>query len=83
MEWLAFAPSVYMQDGPKPEELLKTVPLGAVDAGAINAVIASLTGYFLAYSLRPPPPGIPTVRAFQAAQGKIALAWLRERTGWN
>jgi hypothetical protein len=26
--------------------------------------------------MRPPPPGIPTVRAFQAAQGAIARQWL-------
>jgi hypothetical protein len=83
VEWLALAPSVYMQGGPAPEEMLRMAPLGTVDDGAINAVIASLTGYFLGHSHRPPPPGIPTVRAFQAAQGQIALAWLRERTGWD
>ena len=83
VEWLGFAPSVYMQGGPKPEELLRMVPLDEVDDVAIDAVIASLTGYFLGHSRRPPPQGIPTVRAFQAAQGEIALAWLRERTGWD
>jgi hypothetical protein len=83
VEWLAFAPSVYMQGGPKPEELLRMASLGAVDDGAMNAVIASLTGFFLAQSRQPPPPGIPTVRAFQAAQGAIALEWLRGRTGWD
>jgi hypothetical protein len=83
VEWLALAPSVYMQGGPKPEELLRMVPLGEVDEFAINAVVASMTGYFLGHSRRPPPQGIPTVRAFQAAQGDIALTWLRERTGWD
>lgn len=83
VEWVAFAPSVSMQGGPKPEQLLRMAGLGDVDGAAINAVLASLTGYLIAYSLRPPPPGIPTVRAFQAAQGEIALAWLRERTGWE
>jgi hypothetical protein len=34
-------------------------------------------------ALDPPPPGIPTVRAFQAAQGEVALAWLKERLGWS
>ena len=82
-EWLALAPSVYMQGGPKPEEVLRMASLDAVDGGAINAVIASLTGYFLAHSHRPPPQGIPTVRAFQAAQGAIALDWLRERVAWD
>jgi hypothetical protein len=83
VEWLAFAPSVYMQGGPKPHDLLRMVALRDVADGALNAVLASLTGYFLAYSRRPPPPGIPTVRAFQAAQGRIALEWLRDRTGWD
>jgi aminoglycoside phosphotransferase (APT) family kinase protein len=83
VEWLGLAPSVCMQGGPKPEELMRRVALGGVTDDAINAVIASLTGYFLGHALRPPPPGIPTVRAFQAAQGAIALAWLRERTGWS
>lgn len=82
VEWLGLAPSVYMQGGPKPEELLKMVPLGEIPDDDINAVVASLTGYFLGHARRPPPPGIPTVRAFQAAQGQIALEWLRERVAW-
>ena len=83
VEWLGWAPSVHMQGGPKPDELLRMASLADIDDGAVNAVIASLTGYFLAYSRRPPLPGIPTLRAFQAAQGEVALAWLRERVGWR
>ena len=83
VEWLGLAPSVYMQGGPQPDELLRRVELGGVTDHAINAVIASLTGYFLGHARRPPPPGIPTVRAFQAAQGQIALKWLRERVAWE
>jgi hypothetical protein len=83
VDWLAFVPSVSMQGGPRPSELLRRAKLDEVSDGDINAVIASLTGYFLAHSRRPPPPGLPTVRAFQAAQGEVALAWLRERTGWD
>src|SRR5260370_33598104 len=75
VEWLAVAPSGYMQHGPKPEELLRMVPLAAVDDSGVNAVIASLTCYFLGYSRRPPPPGIPTVPGFQAAPGQNALQW--------
>ncbi len=83
VEWLGFAPSVHMQGGPKPDDLLNMVPIDTVDDDAVNAVIASLTGYFLAHARRSQPPGIPTLRAFQAAQGKISLDWLRERTGWD
>jgi len=32
---------------------------------------------------RPPPPGLPTVRAFQQAQLDVTLDWLRMRTGWR
>lgn len=83
VEWVALAPSVQMQGGPRPEELLRRVPLGDVSPQAITATLACLAGYFLAHSRLPPPPGIPTVRAFQAAQGEVALAWLRERLEWS
>jgi hypothetical protein len=33
-------------------------------------------GYFTERSLRPAPPGLPTVRLFQAAQGEVARRWL-------
>jgi hypothetical protein len=29
-------------------------------------------------ALRPPPPGLPTLREFQAAQGAVARRWLAE-----
>jgi len=29
-------------------------------------------------SLRPPPPGLATVRAFQAAQGEVTRRWLAQ-----
>jgi hypothetical protein len=83
VEWIGFAPSVFMQGGPAPADLLRRVGLDGVSDEAVNAVLAALTGYFLGHARRPPPPGIPTVRAFQAAQGQIALAWLRERLGWS
>lgn len=33
--------------------------------------------------LQPAPPGLPTLRAFQAAQGEAARSWLVRRTGWK
>jgi hypothetical protein len=83
VDWLALAPSVHMQGGPKPAELLRRAALVGVSEEAINAALASITGYFLGHARRPPPPGLPTVRAFQAAQGEVALTWLRERLGWS
>jgi aminoglycoside phosphotransferase (APT) family kinase protein len=83
VDWVALAPAVSMQGGPQPERLLREVSLGDATTGEVDAVLAAVAGYFVADSRRPPPPGLPTLRSFQAAQGEVAVAWLRERTGWR
>jgi len=82
VDLVAMAPSVEMQGGPVCEDFLARLDLRAVSPRAIDAVICSLGGYFVVRALEPPPQGIPTVRAFQAAQGRVASAWLRDRRGW-
>ena len=72
-----------MQGGPRPEEYLSRLDLRGVSSSAIDAVVCSLAGYFVVRALEPAPQGIPTVRAFQSAQGREAIAWLRERLGWD
>lgn len=47
----------------------------------VDSVLAALCGFFLHTGRLPPPPGLPTVRAFQQAHGRATLAWLRERLG--
>jgi hypothetical protein len=80
---IAWAPSVVLEGGPPPEELLaRHVPPRTVDPDVITVLLAAVCGFFLERSFRPPPPGLPTLRSFQAAQGEVALAWLRRRTGW-
>lgn len=83
VDLICFAPSVTMQGGPPPEALLRRHPAGA-DAAAepVTAALAALAGAFTYWSLQPPPPGLPTLRPFQAAQGAVARAWVAERTGW-
>ena len=77
-----FAPSVAMRGGPDPETLLARSAAGRVaDPEAVTAAVAALAGFFTCQALRPPPPGLPTLRAFQAAQGIEARAWLSFRTG--
>jgi hypothetical protein len=49
------------------------------DEGDLWAVLAGLAGYFVDQSRRPPPPGIPTVRAFQRVQGEALISWLAQR----
>lgn len=84
VEVIGFAPSVRMQGGPLPEDLLARHPAyRSADPDAITAAIAALAGFFTHRSLQPPPPGVPTVRAFQAAQGVVTREWLAQRTGWK
>jgi aminoglycoside phosphotransferase (APT) family kinase protein len=72
-----FAPSVAMQGGPEPADLLARSRTGrAASRDSVTAVVCALAGYFTSRSLQPPPPGLPTVRRFQAAQGEITRRWL-------
>ena len=80
VDLLAFLPSVAMQAGPKPWELFDHHPLGrAAETDRVNAVLAAIAGFFVQRSMLPPPPGLPTLREFQRAQGAESLAWLRRR----
>ena len=53
--------------------------LSGVDPVHATDVIAGFVGYFHYQCRLPAPPGLPTVRAFQRAQGDALLPWLRER----
>ena len=84
VDCILFAPSVWMQGGPPPDDFLVQHPAyRAADPGSITAVIAAVAGFFTWQSLQPPPPGLPTVRAFQAVQGTVTRKWLARRTGWQ
>ncbi|MEV0592074.1 aminoglycoside phosphotransferase family protein [Nonomuraea cavernae] len=72
----AMLPSVGMQGGPQPHELLPDPD------PAVTAVVAAIAGFMVRHGRLPDPPGLPTVRAFQRAQGVVAVEWLKQRTGW-
>ena len=79
---VGFAPSVAMQGGPLPEQVLARHPAARSAAPAhITAAVAAVAGYFTHGALQPPPPGLPTLREFQAAQGAVARDWVAIRTG--
>jgi aminoglycoside phosphotransferase (APT) family kinase protein len=79
-----FAPSVRMQGGPPPEQILaRQVASRSADPAAITAAIVAVAGFFTYQALQPAPPGLPTLRAFQAAQGVVAREWVAQRTGWT
>jgi aminoglycoside phosphotransferase (APT) family kinase protein len=82
VDCVGFAPSVEMQGGPSAEQLVRRFPrVRAADPDRVTATVAAIAGYFTWQAAQPPPPGLPTVRAFQAAQGAVARRWLAERTG--
>jgi hypothetical protein len=65
LDLAAWLPSLHLEGGPPPEELLP-------DAGELAATLA---GFFGARAGLPPPPTAPQVRKVQRDQLEVALAW--------
>jgi aminoglycoside phosphotransferase (APT) family kinase protein len=79
---IGMAPSVALEGGPEPAEFFAMYPgAGAADPRQVDAIITTFAGFFVYNALQPAPPGLPTLRAFQAAQGEIACRWLAQRLG--
>lgn len=80
VDMVGMAPSVVLEGGPEPVEFFAMHPAAsAAEPRNVDAVLASFAGFFTANALQPPPPGLPTLRAFQAAQGEVARRWLADR----
>jgi hypothetical protein len=83
LDVVAWAPSVCLEGGPEPEELLGLHDSwGRADPEVVRVLVAAVAGFFVRHSLQPAPPGLPTLRQFQADQGEVALAWLQRLTRW-
>jgi len=83
IDLLCMLPALHLDGGPSPSQVFAASALGhSADADAVDAVLAAFAGFFTRQALLDPPPGLPTLRAFQAVQGQIARAWLAERMGW-
>lgn len=80
---VSMLPSVALEGGGDPEEVLAGHGGQGVEPDAVTAVVLADAGYFLDRARLPDPPGLPTVRAFQRAQGQVCVAWLRQRLGWQ
>ncbi len=76
---LALLVNLALYDEHAPLEALLADWLPGVPAADVDAVLAGLAGYFVDVARRPDPPGLPTVRAFQRAQGAVVLRWLARR----
>jgi aminoglycoside phosphotransferase (APT) family kinase protein len=75
-EVVAMLPSVELEGGGAPEAALARLGLEIPRDNLLPLVVA-LAGYFAERSRLADPPGLPTVRAFQRAQGAVTNAWLR------
>jgi hypothetical protein len=73
---LAMLPAVELEGGGPPEHVMGLVGLD-LDRDEILPLVAAMAGYFAERGTLPDPPGLPTVRAFQRAQGQVTTAWLR------
>ncbi|MGV9341169.1 phosphotransferase family protein [Streptomyces sp. NPDC003688] len=81
---VAMGPSVIMHGTPEAMSVLdQHLRTRGADREDVTTVLIAMAGYFLHQSAQPPPPGLPTVRGFQRAQGEAALDWARERTRWG
>ncbi|MCC5951175.1 MAG: hypothetical protein JJU45_03675, partial [Acidimicrobiia bacterium] len=80
VDLVGLLPALELDGGPPPWDVLPLAPTArGADPDAVDAFVVALAGYFTRMSLLPPPPGLPNVRAFQAAQGEIARAWTARR----
>ncbi len=78
LDLVVAAPALAMQGGPPPAELLARSTVGRqAEPDRLRPLVVAVAGMFPGRSRRPPPPGLPTLRAFQAAQAQVALEWLR------
>lgn len=78
-DWLdtvLFAFDATAQGGVDPEQLIGRSPLVAVaDPREVTDLVLAMTGMFARGMRQPPPPGLPTVRAFQRRFHEATLGW--------
>ena len=79
-EVVAMLPSVELEGGGEPDAVLARIGLDISHERLVPLVVA-IAGYFAERGRLPDPPGLPTVRAFQRAQGALTNEWLRRLWG--
>lgn len=80
LDKLCMLPSVPLGGGPSPALVEAELrPFGGIEVDVVDRVLVALAGYFTHRGYQPDPVGLPTLRAFQRAQGDISRRWLAER----
>jgi aminoglycoside phosphotransferase (APT) family kinase protein len=83
VDLVGLLPSLELDGGPPCAEVFAaSLVARSADPDAVDAFVATIAGYFTRQSLLASPVGLPTLRSFQAAQGRVARRWLGERRGW-
>jgi hypothetical protein len=81
---VGFAPSVAMEGGPEPDDLIARLDAPRqADPEHLTLGIIEIAGFFTHHGSLPPVEGLPGLRAFQEAQGAVARRWIARRTGWT
>jgi hypothetical protein len=75
-------PSVAMTGGGQAADVFTRHPgASELDPRSVRDVLSGIAGYLVRGGVQPAPTGIPNLRAFQLAQGRAALDWLRVLVG--
>jgi thiamine kinase-like enzyme len=76
LDLAAFAQSIAVEGGPDPDQFVAWYGERlAVDADALDAMIAWIAAFFADLAWRPDIPGLPRLRRFQRQQLAVVLAW--------
>jgi hypothetical protein len=80
VDFVALLPSLHLDGAGTPHTIFEDHPIGrSASPVDVTTFLVHLAGYFVHNSLLPEPPGLTGLRAFQAAQGRVALDWLMHR----
>lgn len=80
LDVVCLLPSTLLQGAQDADALLRSTAAGrAAEPGLVTCLVAAFAGRMEEHAHRPPPPGMPAVRAFQAAQAAAGRGWLQER----
>ena len=81
LDTLLLAVDFLIQGGPDPDGYLRsTAVTAAADPTDLRAVVATMVGFWVDRARRPAPPGLPTIRAWQAHCARHTQDWLSTST---
>ena len=84
LDSLLLAMDFRIQGGPDCDDFLRTQPVTrGVEPVHLRSVVACMVGVWAERARRPSPPGLPTIRAWQAHCRHHALAWLDDGALWS